>query len=160
MLPRSRVQNLKEKRMKHVVKISSITVLGLMCASLPAVAAMNTNTNSITNTNPNASTAGSHSAGSIARWDSENTYWRENYSMRPYYSQDRNYSIYEPAYRYGVDAYHRNNGRSYSEIDQEQMRKGWEQARGDSTLDWNDAQNATRDAYTRMQENSKSAAQQ
>lgn len=88
-------------------------------------------------------------------WDAENIYWRDNYPKRTYYNKDRDYSVYAPAYRYGVDMYNRTSGKVYSDISQEEMRRGWEQARGDSSLSWDDAQLATRDAYTRMYNNTK-----
>ena len=91
--------------------------------------------------------------GDHISWNSESSYWRNNYATRPYYNSSRNYSVYEPAYRYGADMYSRNNGRSYNELDQEELRKGWEQARGNSNLKWNDAKMATRDAYDRMYNN-------
>jgi hypothetical protein len=83
-------------------------------------------------------------------WDAQNSYWRENYRNRPYYNSSRDYNSMQPAYRYGVDMYVRNNGRSFDELDQSELQSGWKQARGNSNLSWEDAKAATRDAYNRM----------
>lgn len=85
-------------------------------------------------------------------WESENAYWRSNFPSRPY-SSGGQYSNYEPAYRYGVELYKLNRDKSYDQLDQPQVRAGWEQNRAGSTLNWSDAQQATRDAYNRLYEN-------
>ena len=43
----------------------------------------------------------------------EDTYWRDNYSSRPYVSSGRTYDDYAPAYKYGADAYTRYPGRTF-----------------------------------------------
>jgi hypothetical protein len=91
-------------------------------------------------------------------WNSQNKYWKDNYPSSSYYSSSRNYSMYEPAYRYGVDLYNRNPNMSYDQLDQAQLRSGWNSVRGTSNLDWNDAQMATKDAYTRMYNNRNSSS--
>jgi len=83
-------------------------------------------------------------------WNTENTYWRNHYSSRPYYSNSTGYSTYEPAYQYGVTMYNQNNGRPYSDLNQTQLNSGWAQARGTSNLTWSQAQAATQDAYNRL----------
>lgn len=93
------------------------------------------------------------SASAQAGWDTQNTYWRDNYPSRSYYSNSRSYSEYEPAYRYGYDLYSRNRGTAYNDLVDSDLESGWDKARGNSTLGWNDAQMATRDAYNRMHDN-------
>lgn len=82
-------------------------------------------------------------------WDTENAYWREQYPNQNYYSAGRDYTVYEPAYRYGVDLYAGSNGRNYNELSEEELRKGWERARAHSPLSWSEARLATRDSYMR-----------
>lgn len=89
-------------------------------------------------------------------WDSEIDYWRGRYPSVSYYNKDRDYSTYEPAYRYGMELYRQNLGKSYNELDTSRLSNGWSQARGSSNLNWNDAQLATRDAYMRMMETQRS----
>lgn len=79
----------------------------------------------------------------------EDAYWRENYTNRDYIATGSTYDIYQPAYRYGVDAYVRHQGRSFDEIEPA-LRQEWNTARGTSELEWDEARNATRDAYERL----------
>jgi len=76
----------------------------------------------------------------------EEAYWRENYSSRPYVTRGANFNEYRPAYRYGVDAYTRHEGRSFEQVEPELMRD-WDRAKGISSLAWEDAKHATRDAW-------------
>lgn len=86
-------------------------------------------------------------------WKTESTYWRNQYTNRPYYNSSRDYTTYEPAYRYGVDLYNRNPNLRYEDLNSTQLESGWNQTRGNSSLNWSDAQMAVRDAYNRMHTN-------
>jgi hypothetical protein len=79
----------------------------------------------------------------------EEAYWRENYSSRPYVTKGATYDEYGPAYRYGVDAYGRYEGRSFEQAEPELMRD-WDRARGTSKLTWENAKHAARDAWQRL----------
>jgi hypothetical protein len=79
----------------------------------------------------------------------EEKYWEENYKTRDYVTTDRDFETYRHAYRYGVDAYTRHEGRAFDEIEP-QLKSEWEKSRGDSILDWDQARPATRDAYGRL----------
>jgi hypothetical protein len=79
----------------------------------------------------------------------EDAYWRDNYSSRPYVTSGATYDDYGPAYRYGVDAYSRYPDRSFDEVEPELGRE-WHGARGGSSLQWEHAKHATRDAWHRV----------
>jgi hypothetical protein len=79
----------------------------------------------------------------------EETYWRDNYSSRPYIVTGSTYDDYAPAYRHGVEAYARNPERSYEEAEPE-LSRDWSKARGRSSLEWEHAKHATRDAWHRL----------
>jgi hypothetical protein len=79
----------------------------------------------------------------------EEEFWRESYSSRPYRIEGADYEAYRPAYRYGIDAFGRYESRRFDEIEPD-LRAGWDTARGDSTLDWESARPAARDAYDRL----------
>lgn len=79
----------------------------------------------------------------------ENAYWRENYSKRPYYSNDMTYDDYGPAYMYGVDNYARYHGKSFDEVEPE-LGRDWQRAKGKSRLTWENAKHATRDSWQRL----------
>ncbi len=86
----------------------------------------------------------------VPNWNDENTYWKKNYVSRPYYDSARPYAMIEPAYRYGFDLHAKNQGKSYSDLDKADVSKGWEEARGSSTLAWRDAEPAVRDGYNHV----------
>lgn len=79
----------------------------------------------------------------------EDAYWRDNYASRPY-AAGSSYDDYGPAYRYGVDAYSRYPDRSYDELEPE-LGRDWNSARGSSSLEWEKAKHATRDAWHRVE---------
>lgn len=79
----------------------------------------------------------------------EDLYWRANYKERTYIKAGKNYTAYQPAYMYGINSFLANRGKSFEEIESELGEK-WGAVRGTSSLDWNDAKHASRDAYNRL----------
>ena len=79
----------------------------------------------------------------------EDTYWRENFTSRPYVNQGSSYDDYGPAYGYGVEAYSKYPGRSFDDVEPD-LSKNWGRTRGDSDLSWDGAKHATRDAWNRV----------
>lgn len=79
----------------------------------------------------------------------EDTYWRDNHGTRPYANKDLGYDHYQPAYRAGVESYNRNPSRSFDDIEPELGRE-WSRARGNSSLEWEHARPAARDAWQRV----------
>lgn len=78
----------------------------------------------------------------------EDAYWRDNYSTRPYAS-GTSYDEFAPAYRYGVDSYSKYQGRTFDEVDAD-LSRDWGSKRDRSTLDWDRARPAARDAWDRL----------
>jgi hypothetical protein len=91
--------------------------------------------------------AGGVLAGNVEA--AEDLYWRDNYAQRPYVTGGATYDDYGPAYRYGVAAHGRYQGRDFDEFEHE-LSRDWGSARERSTLDWERARPATRDAWQRM----------
>ena len=85
----------------------------------------------------------------------EDTYWRDNYASRPY-SKGATYDEYRPAFGMGVDAYSRYPGRSFDEFEPE-LGRDWASKRGSSTLEWDRAKHATRDAWQRVSDTAERA---
>jgi hypothetical protein len=79
----------------------------------------------------------------------EETYWRENYSSRPYVAKGAKYEEYAPAYRYGWEGRRRYEGKRFDEVEADMARE-WYQSRGTSKLDWDQARQASRDAWERI----------
>ncbi|HET7203826.1 MAG TPA: hypothetical protein VFI92_10715 [Steroidobacteraceae bacterium] len=83
--------------------------------------------------------------------NAEELYWRENYSTRPYARDDRSFLEYKPAYRYGADAHARYPGRSFDEAEGD-LRNDWDRFKGTSSLTWDEARHAARDAWQRVKD--------
>jgi len=79
----------------------------------------------------------------------EEAYWRENFSHRPYVTAGATYNEYRPAYTYGVDAHRRFEGQSFEQVEPELMRE-WDGVKGVSSLSWENASHAVRDAWQRV----------
>lgn len=88
-------------------------------------------------------------AGRKADPVAEEAYWRDNYASRPYVTSGSTYDEYAPAYRYGAEAYSRYPGRSFDEVEPE-LGRDWQTSRGTSSLEWERAKHATRDAWHRI----------
>ncbi|WP_342130286.1 hypothetical protein [Hydrogenophaga sp. OTU3427] len=79
----------------------------------------------------------------------EDSYWRDNYSTRPYVARGASYEDYGPAYGFGVDAVTRYPGRTFDDIEPE-MSHAWTTSGGVSMLGWSNAKHAARDAWNRV----------
>jgi hypothetical protein len=91
-------------------------------------------------------------AGAVAQGfdpSAEENYWRECYSSRPYVTAGSTFSEYRPAYRYGIDAHRRFEGRSFDDLEAELMRD-WDRVKGTSSLTWETARHAARDSWQRV----------
>ena len=82
-------------------------------------------------------------------WGTEDAYWRENYSTRPYATADRNYDHYRPAYQYGFESSSRYRGRAFNDVEHD-LERDWDQHRGESKSTWQDVKDAVRDAWDRV----------
>lgn len=80
----------------------------------------------------------------------EDAYWRDNYNKEPYYVEGRTYDDYAPAYRTGYEARSRYAGRSYDEIESD-LERDYYANRGNGRLEWQDARDATRAAWHRVE---------
>jgi len=79
----------------------------------------------------------------------EDAYWRESYTKRPYYNKDYTFDDYGPAYAYGYDAYAKYPGKKFDDVESE-LSRDWQRTKGKSRLAWDHAKDATRDSWKRM----------
>jgi hypothetical protein len=79
----------------------------------------------------------------------EEAYWGKNYHTRPYIIVGHDYESYRPAYRVGVDGYVANPAESFDNLEPS-LRNNWNLSRGNSTLEWAEAREAARDAFSRL----------
>jgi len=78
----------------------------------------------------------------------EDDYWRAHYASRPYVETGASYETYRPAYQYGWDGHRRYRGRRFDDVEAE-LRREWE--RHDRELSWEEAREAARDAWLRIE---------
>ena len=85
----------------------------------------------------------------VSDWNTEESYWRDNWSTRPYAHADRGFDYYRPGYRYGHESATRFRGRAWNDVEPE-LRSGWDrwEHRGQST--WENVKDAVRDAWNRV----------
>ena len=85
----------------------------------------------------------------------EDSYWRDNFNSRPY-TAGSDYNQYGPAYMYGASSYEKYPGRTFDEVEPE-LGDGWAGSRTGSTLDWDKARHASRDAWQRVSDRAERA---
>jgi hypothetical protein len=86
-----------------------------------------------------------------ADWNQERDYWRETYSSRPYADQNRDFSEYEPGYRYGYESAHRHGQRDWTSAERD-LEQGWDsyEHRGGNRSTWEQIKGSVRDAWDRV----------
>ena len=99
----------------------------------------------------------------LAAWDTEDNYWHENFSSRPYALGADYYDRFRPAYRYGFESGLHNLGRTWDDAEPD-LRQGWDryEHRGANPTAWDEIKAAVRDAWDRVagQQSSGSAGQE
>lgn len=86
-----------------------------------------------------------------ASWETEDNYWFENFTSRPYAIGADFYDRFRPAYRYGFESAQHHVGRSWDEAE-EDLRTGWDryEPRSENSSTWEDIKEAVRDAWDRV----------
>jgi hypothetical protein len=80
----------------------------------------------------------------------EDDYWRNEFPTRTYAAGSKyGWDEYEPAFRLGYERYPDYDGRRFEDVEPE-LAQRWNEARGGSQLEWDEARHATRDAYERL----------
>ncbi|HEC0038041.1 hypothetical protein [Acinetobacter baumannii] len=86
-------------------------------------------------------------------WQEEDNYWRENYKKMPYYTEDKNLEYdrdYRAAYRLGYENRVHNNAEiNFSEVESK-LKTKWEQVKGSSRLQWEEAKFAVEDGLKKI----------
>lgn len=86
-----------------------------------------------------------------AAWDTEDNYWQENFSSRPYSLGPDYYDRFRPAYRYGFESARDALGRQWDDAEPD-LRAGWERSRHEDAAPtaWEEIKDAVRDAWDRV----------
>jgi hypothetical protein len=86
-----------------------------------------------------------------AAWETEDNYWEENFSSRPYALGPDYYDRFRPAYRYGFESARDGLGRSWDDAEPD-LQSGWERYQEESGTPsaWDEIKAAVRDAWDRV----------
>ena len=86
-----------------------------------------------------------------AAWETEDNYWFENFTSRPYGIGPDFYDRFRPAYRYGFESAQHHVGRGWDEAEGD-LRQGWDryEHRQENTSAWDEIKDAVRDAWDRV----------
>jgi hypothetical protein len=86
-----------------------------------------------------------------ASWETEDNYWHENFTSRPYALGPDYYDRFRPGYRYGFEAAQHHMGRGWDEAESD-LQRGWETYphRGQAPSAWEEIRDAVRDAWDRV----------
>jgi hypothetical protein len=86
-----------------------------------------------------------------AAWETEDNYWEENFSSRPYALGPDYYDRFRPAFRYGFESARDGLGRRWDDAEPD-LREGWERYRTESgsSSTWDEIKAAVRDAWDRV----------
>jgi hypothetical protein len=74
------------------------------------------------------------------------SHFEKKYRTAPYYSAGREWSDYQPAYRYGYDTYGQYRGQRFEDVE-DSLERNWNEAKADSRLAWAEAKDAVRDGW-------------
>lgn len=79
----------------------------------------------------------------------ERAYWSQNFSGRSYVEHGSSFDDYGPAYDYGVNMRGKYSGRDFDDVESH-LSSDWSDNRGASSLSWERARHAARDAWNRI----------
>lgn len=77
----------------------------------------------------------------------EENYWREHHHKQPFVKPGHTYEHYAPAYRTGIEGFHKYPGRKFEEIEDD---LSTDYAKHKAALPWDDARGAARAAWDRV----------
>lgn len=75
-----------------------------------------------------------------------NSHFESTYRNAPYYSAGREWSDYQPAYKYGYDTHAQYRGQRFDDVEP-QLERDWNSTKANSRLGWAEAKGAVRDGW-------------
>lgn len=95
-----------------------------------------------------------------ASWETEDNYWHENFTSRPYALGPDYYDRFRPGYRYGFESAQHHLGRGWDEAEPD-LKQGWDryEYRGQTPTAWEEIKDAVRDAWDRVVSGRKSISE-
>ena len=84
-------------------------------------------------------------------YEDTDQHFSENYSKADYYQKDYGFDDYRPAYRYGTQARASRPDATWSPETESELERDWDRVKGDSRLGWQEAKQAVKDAWHRVE---------
>lgn len=93
--------------------------------------------------------AAGHAAGEAIDPTTEAEYWESEYRNREYTPEKADWNDYHPAYKYGWEARTKHRDREWTDRVESELSQNWKRERSNSSLEWDQAKHAVRDAWDR-----------
>jgi hypothetical protein len=87
----------------------------------------------------------------LGQTEQQASYWREQYSHEPYVAKGEKYDQYAPAYRTGYEGRSQYAGQRFEDVESD-LKRDYENHRGDSVMGWDKARQACRAAWDRAEQ--------
>lgn len=84
----------------------------------------------------------------LGQTEQQASYWREQFQHEPYVSKGQKFDEYAPAYRAGYEGRSQYAGQRFDDVEND-LKRDYENNRGDSTMGWDMARQACRAAWDR-----------
>lgn len=92
---------------------------------------------------------GAKAGGAVAEAVNPTEYsqhFETNYNKADYYTAERDWNDYKPAYQYGYDTYGQYQGKRFEDVENT-LEQNWDATKANSRLAWNEARGAVRDGW-------------
>ena len=84
--------------------------------------------------------------GTTLDWTTEEAYWRNNYTTRPYIGTNQDFAYWSPGYRYGYDSAMKYPGKTWNDVEAD-LRSAWDRVEYRGQRTWEQIKDAVRDAW-------------
>ncbi|MGY1458656.1 MULTISPECIES: hypothetical protein [unclassified Luteimonas] len=84
-------------------------------------------------------------------YEDTDRHYAQQYDKAGYHNADYGFEDYRPAYRYGTQARTSRPDASWSPDTESELERGWDKAKGQSRLGWQEAKEAVKDAWHRVE---------
>ena len=91
---------------------------------------------------------GTSSQSMLGQTEQQASYWRDQYRNEPYVTKGQKYDEYAPAYRTGYEGRSQYAGQRFDDVE-DNLKRDYENNRGNSPLGWDKAKQACRAAWDR-----------
>lgn len=87
--------------------------------------------------------------GQMLDWTTEEQYWRNTYTSRPYTTTNRDFDYWRPGYQYGYESGMKYQGKKWNDVEND-LQTGWDRFQDRSQATWEQIKDAVRDGWNRV----------